>query len=60
MSGVLTWEHDEEGNAIGFHGFSMDYCFATELQQGIHTLKLEVTTTSGTKHSFSLDFEVVK
>jgi hypothetical protein len=58
--GVVTREYDEEGNEIGIHGFSMDYCFTTELQQGTHTLKVEVTTTSGTKHSLSLEFEFVE
>jgi hypothetical protein len=56
LRGVLEFEVDENGNEIGSHGDTMDYCFSPTVEVGQHIIEVEVTTTSGIVHSYSWQF----
>jgi hypothetical protein len=62
LSGALRFEVDENGNQIGAHGDSMDFCFSPRrisgVEPGIHSLSLEVVSTSGKRYAYTWDFSI--
>jgi hypothetical protein len=59
MSGLLQIEYDRQGQEIGYHGFSFDFCFLLDRQSEVrptNTLSMNVVTKLGEAYRYSWDF----
>jgi hypothetical protein len=56
--GPTIYEFDNQHNIVGFHGNVFGVCVTPELEKGVDTVGITITSTSGKVYAYSWEFRV--